>query len=84
MKRNKKSTIHQPEDNGGTVIVASIHSGDVSAFFCYSMIGTLLYDQNRSRRIVGMMQEWSSANVSAGYCPTRTVETVSSGCLTNW
>ncbi len=65
MKRNKKSTIHQPEDNGGTVIVASIHSGDVSAFFCYSMIGTLLYDQNRSRRIVGMMQEWSSANVSA-------------------
>lgn len=67
MKRSgKKSTVHQPEPpKGGTVVVAFIHPGTVSAFFNTSVIGTLLYDQNNNRRIVGMMQEWSSANVSA-------------------
>jgi len=65
-RSGKKSTIHQPEKpKGGTVVVAFIHPGTVSAFFNTSVIGTLLYDQNNNRRIVGMMQEWSSANVSA-------------------
>ena len=67
MKRSgKKSTIHQPEPpKGGTVVVAFIHPGQVSAFFNTSVIATLLHDQHHDRRIVGMMQEWSSANVSA-------------------
>ncbi len=66
MRKPKKSTIHQPEPpKGDTVVVAFIHPGQVSAFFNTSVIATLLYDQNNSRRIVGMMQEWSSANVSA-------------------
>ncbi len=64
MKKRKKSTIHQPE-NPGSVVVAFIHPGQVSAFFNTAIIATLLLDQNTNRRIVGMMQEWSSANVSA-------------------
>ena len=67
MKRSgKKSTVHQPEPpKGGTVVVAFIHPGQVSAFFNTSIIATLLHDQHHNRHIVGMMQEWSSANVSA-------------------
>lgn len=67
MKRSgKKSTVHQPEPpKGGTVVVAFIHPGEVSAFFNTSIIATLLHDQHHNRHIVGMMQEWSSANVSA-------------------
>lgn len=66
MRKAKKSTIHQPEKpKSGTVVVAFIHPGTVSAFFNTSVVGTLLYDQSHNRRIIGMMQEWSSANVSA-------------------
>ena len=66
MRKAKKSTIHQPEPpKGGTVVVAFIHPGQVSAFFNTSVIATLLHDQHHNRHIVGMMQEWSSANVSA-------------------
>ncbi len=64
MRKQKKSTIHQPEKRE-SVIVAFIHPGQVSAFFNTSLVATLLHDQNTSRHIVGMMQEWSSANVSA-------------------
>jgi hypothetical protein len=46
-------------------VIAFIHPGQVSAFFNTSVIATLLHDQHHNRRIVGMMQEWSSANVSA-------------------
>jgi hypothetical protein len=37
----------------------------VSAYFATSLVQMLLYDQGTSRHIVGMLQEWSSANVSA-------------------
>ncbi len=52
------------EPHHDTVVIASIHPGQVSAFFCYSLIGTLLYDQ-QDRHIVGLLQKWASANVSA-------------------
>ena len=65
MRKPKKSTIHQPETRHDTVVIAFIHPGQVSAFFNTSVIATLLHDQHNNRRIVGMMQEWSSANVSA-------------------
>lgn len=65
MRKQKKSTIHQPETRHDTVVVAFIHPGQVSAFFNTSVIATILHDQHHKRRIVGMMQEWSSANVSA-------------------
>jgi hypothetical protein len=65
VRKQKKSTIHQPETRHDTVVIAFIHPGQVSAFFNTSVIATLLHDQHNNRRIVGMMQEWSSANVSA-------------------
>jgi hypothetical protein len=37
----------------------------VSAYFTTSLVQMLLFDQGTSRNIVGMLQEWSSANVSA-------------------
>ena len=58
-----------PADGG--VVIAYIHPGQVSAYFLESMLTTLLADVGasdageRQRRIVNVMQEWSSANVSA-------------------
>lgn len=47
------------------VVIAYIHPGQVSAYFTESLLVTLLADVNRPRRrIVNIMQEWSSANVS--------------------
>jgi hypothetical protein len=47
------------------VVLAYIHPGEVSAYFTESLITTLLTDFARpKRRIVNIMQEWSSANVS--------------------
>lgn len=53
------------------VVVAYVHPGEVSAYFVESMQTTQLADVaardlgERPRRIVNIMQEWSSANVSA-------------------
>ena len=41
-----------------------MHPGEVSSYFHKSMIGTLLYDRATDQRIVGILDEWSSANVS--------------------
>lgn len=48
----------------GSVVIAYIHPGQVSAFFTASLTEMLIYDHNSSRHVVGMMQEWSSTNVS--------------------
>ena len=50
----------QPE----TVVIAFVHPGQTSAFFTTSLLGTMLYDFATERRIVGVVNEWSSANVS--------------------
>lgn len=49
------------------VVVAFIHPGEVSSYFCVSLIGMILADQRgkKNPNIVGLLQEWSSANVSA-------------------
>lgn len=47
------------------VVVAFIHPGETSAYFTTSLLGTMLYDQATDRHIVGIINEWSSANVSA-------------------
>ena len=53
------------------VVIAYIHPGEVSAYFVESMQTTQLADVaardlgERPRHIVNIMQEWSSANVSA-------------------
>lgn len=49
----------------GGVVVGFLHPGMVSAYFTTSLVQMLLFDQGTSRNIVGMLQEWSSANVSA-------------------
>lgn len=54
----------------GGVVIAYIHPGEVSAYFLESMLTTVLSDIAADaagvhpRRIVNIMQEWSSANVS--------------------
>lgn len=54
-----------PADGG--VVIAYIHPGQVSAYFLESLLTTFLVDVSapRPRRIVNVMQDWSSANVSA-------------------
>ncbi len=48
------------------VVIAYIHPGQVSSYFTESLMVTMLADVNRPRRrIVNIMQEWSSANVSS-------------------
>ena len=46
------------------IVIAFIHPGTTSAYFATSMLQTILIDQNGPRRIVGLLQDWSSANVS--------------------
>jgi hypothetical protein len=49
----------------GKVCIAYLHPGQVSAYFLESLLATTLYDSRTSRHITGLIQEWSSANVSA-------------------
>jgi GT2 family glycosyltransferase len=52
-------------DRARGVVIGFLHPGMVSAYFTTSLVQMLLYDQGTSRTVVGMLQEWSSANVSA-------------------
>lgn len=49
----------------GQVVVAYIHAGQLSSYFTESLVATLLLDQQRKPKIVGLLQEWSSANISS-------------------
>lgn len=55
---------HAQSKNTDTVVVAHIHPGQVSSYFHHSMLGLVLSDKVGPQRIVGLLQEWSSANVS--------------------
>ena len=55
----------EAERTSGKVVVGFLHPGMVSAYFTTSLVQMLLFDQGTDRHIVGMLQEWSSANVSA-------------------
>lgn len=46
------------------VVVGYIHPGQVSSYFCESLTNMFMWDQATSRRIVGCVNEWSSANIS--------------------
>lgn len=46
------------------VVVGYLHPGQVSGYFCQSLVNMLMFDQATSRRVVGCLNEWSSANVS--------------------
>jgi hypothetical protein len=47
------------------VVLAYIHPGETSAYFTQSLVNLLMWDQATSRRVVGCINEWSSANVSS-------------------
>lgn len=47
------------------VVLAYIHPGETSSYFTQSLVNLLMFDQATSRRVVGCLNEWSSANVSA-------------------
>lgn len=47
-----------------TVVIAYIHPGNVSAYFTKSLLLTLLFDRARAQRIVNVLDDWSSANIS--------------------
>jgi hypothetical protein len=49
----------------GKVCVAYIHPGQTSAYFTTSLLAMMLHDRNTSGHITALLQEWSSANVSA-------------------
>lgn len=65
-RKRVKTTAQTPKHIPG-VVLAYIHPGQVSAYFTESMLVTLLADMGRrsGRRIVNILQEWSSANVSS-------------------
>lgn len=88
-KRTKQTT--SPGHIPG-VVVAYIHPGQVSSYFTESLMVTLLTDVSRPRRrIVNIMQEWSSANVSAArntvtarFLDTRTADGATVGDWLLW
>ncbi len=69
---NRRKTKQRPQtERPGGVVLAYIHPGEVSSYFLESMLTTTLTDVGmemagqRPRRILNILQEWSSANVSA-------------------
>lgn len=51
-------------DHGQEIVIGYVHPGEMSAYFTQSLIGTLLYDRATTQRVTGILNEWSSANVS--------------------
>lgn len=45
-------------------VMAYVHPGQVSSYFTQSILGTVLYDRVAGRRVAGILNEWSSANVA--------------------
>ena len=72
-KRKPRTPAPAPtrQSSRGGVVLAYIHPGEVSAYFVESLLTTVLADiaadatGAHPRRIVNIMQEWSSANVSS-------------------
>jgi hypothetical protein len=64
-KRARTVPVKRPQKPARTVCVAFIHPGETSAYFTTSLLASMLYDQASDRHIVAIINEWSSANVSA-------------------
>lgn len=71
MSNRRKIRQSAPKPRSGGVVLAYIHPGEVSSYFLESMLTTTLTDVGREmagerpRIIRNILQEWSSANVSA-------------------
>jgi hypothetical protein len=55
----------RPAHGAGKVVIAYIHPGETSAFFTQSLLLSCMRDRGENQRIVNVVQEWSSANVSS-------------------
>ena len=61
-----KSTVRRAPKPEGGVVLAYIHPGETSAYFTESMLTTVLASTSgQIPRVANILQEWSSANVSA-------------------
>ncbi|HEY6013468.1 MAG TPA: hypothetical protein VIU37_05665 [Candidatus Limnocylindrales bacterium] len=58
----KLEPAHAPA--AGSIVIGYLHAGQISAYFTQSILGTVLYDRVHGRRVAGILNEWSSANVS--------------------
>lgn len=65
MSNARKAAIARTKAKPRTVCIAFIHPGETSAYFTTSLLATMLYDGNTDRHVVSIINEWSSANVSA-------------------
>lgn len=63
--QGSRLTSKPPTPDPAGLVIGFIHPGSMSAYFTTSLVATLLVDRDGPRRLVGMFQEWSSANVSA-------------------
>lgn len=57
--------VHVPAAETDRVVIGYCHPGEVSGYFCQSLVNMLVYDRATEGRIVGCINEWSSANVSS-------------------
>ena len=62
---NRKKVAPKQNLPTDTVCIAFIHPGQTSAYFTTSLIQTLLFDRVGPQRVIGLKNEWSSANISA-------------------
>lgn len=60
-----KATKPHVVTNDERVVIAYIHPGQTSGYFTQSLVNMLMFDQATGRHVVGCLNEWSSANVSA-------------------
>ncbi|CAB4173539.1 Glyco_tranf_GTA_type domain containing protein [uncultured Caudovirales phage] len=61
----QRPTTTKTSPGSATVCIAFIHPGTTSAYFTASLLMSVLSDRATARRIVGLKNEWSSANISA-------------------
>lgn len=63
-KPANQKKVHVAASATDRVVIAYIHPGETSAYFTQSLVNLLMIDQAMNRRVVGCLNEWSSANVS--------------------
>lgn len=72
----------QPRTDPLGTVIAYIHPGQTSAYFTHSLVGLVTYDRVNGQHVVNVIQEWSSANVSAAR--NNVVRTFLDGPYADW
>jgi hypothetical protein len=63
-KKPAAEKVHVQAAAADRVVVGYIHPGQTSSYFTESLCNMLMWDQATSHRIVGCINQWSSANIS--------------------